>query len=220
MVRAVFWDFGGVLTTSPFEAFNRFEREQGLPEGFIRRINATNPDGNAWARFESNRITLEEFDRLFEQESRAAGHPIRGSRVIELLAGDVRPQMVRALERIRRDFRTACITNNVPAGEGPGMQPDAERAAEIQGIMDLFEFVIESSKTGVRKPDPRIYEMACERAGVEPSEVVYLDDLGINLKPAAKMGMTTLKVTDPEAALSELEGILGVALTEPSAPQA
>ncbi len=119
--QAVLWDFGGVITTSPFEAFNRYEAEHGLPLDFIRRINATNPDINAWAQFESSRIGIEEFDRLFLAESRAAGHPIPGRDVIALLSGDVRPRMVEVLRRCKQDFKIACLTNNVRAGHGPGM---------------------------------------------------------------------------------------------------
>lgn len=213
-LSAVFWDFGGVITTSPFEAFRRFEAENGLPRDFLRGINATNPDSNAWARFERSELSAEAFDRAFEAESAAAGHPVPGRKVIELLAGDVRPEMVAALRRIREAFRVACITNNVRAGEGPGMQSSPERAAEIETVMALFEQVIESSKLGVRKPDPRIYEYACEAMGVSPRQVVYLDDLGVNLKPARALGMTTIKVADPADALAELERVLGIELTD------
>lgn len=212
-ITAVFWDFGGVLTSSPFENFRRFEAEHGLPRDFLRSINARNPDDNAWARFERSELDLDAFDRAFEAESRAAGYPVPGRRVIELLAGDLRPAMVAALERIRRDFRVACITNNVRAGEGPGMQRSAEQARRIEAVMDLFEQVIESSRLGLRKPDPRIYRHACEQMGVPPEEVVYLDDLGINLKPARELGMTTIKVADPDATLQELEQVLGLELT-------
>ncbi len=217
MIRAVFWDFGGVLTSSPFDAFRRFERENGLPEDFIRTLNATNPEHNAWAQFESSRITAEEFDRRFEQESEAAGHPIRGRRVIELLGGELRPRMVEALRRTRDRYTTVCLTNNVRAGRGPGMQMSTERAAAVAEVMALFHAVIESSKVGVRKPERRFYELACEAVGVRPSEVVFLDDLGINLKPARAMGMATIKVVDPDAALVELEDLLQIALREPAA---
>jgi len=211
-ITAVFWDFGGVLTTSPFENFRRFEAENGLPRDFLRGINARNPDRNAWARFERSELDQDAFDRAFEAESRAAGHPVPGRKVIELLAGDLRPDMVAALERIRGDFRVACITNNMRAGEGPGMQRSLERAGEIEAVMGLFEQVIESSRLGLRKPDPRIYRHACEQMGVAPEEVVYLDDLGINLKPAREMGMTTIKVAEPGPALRELEQVLGLDL--------
>jgi putative hydrolase of the HAD superfamily len=213
-IKAVFWDFGGVITSSPFEAFRRFERENGLPQDFLRGVNAVNPDTNAWARFERSELTLDEFDSAFEAECAAAGYAVPGRKIIELLGGDVRPEMVRALRLIRERYRVACITNNVRAGQGAGMHLNAERAAEIAAILALFECVVESSKLGMRKPDPRIYLHACEQMGVLPEQVVYLDDLGINLKPARELGMTTIKVGEPQAALEELSTLLGMPLLE------
>lgn len=205
MIKAVLWDFGGVLTTSPFEAFNRFEAARGIPRDFIRTINASNGDSNAWAQFESSQIGLEEFDSAFAQEAEAAGHPIRGAEVLALLAGDIRPPMVNALRLIRQRYRTACLTNNVKgAGEGPGMAIDTGMAAAVAEVMSLFEMVIESSKVGLRKPDPRIYQLACDQLALAPEQVLFLDDLGINLKPARAMGMSTIKVTSMEQALAEL----------------
>jgi len=212
MVRAVLWDFGGVLTSSPFEAFQRFEREHGYPENFIRRVNSTDPDHNAWARLERSEIDLDEFDRLFDTEARALGHALPGRRVLELLAGDLRPAMVEALRRCAASFKTACLTNNVAVGEGPGMARANTAARAIADVMALFDYVLESSKVGVRKPDPRFYETALSALGVEPREAVYLDDLGINLKPARAMGMRTIKVVDPEAAIDELETLVGIPL--------
>lgn len=204
MIKAILWDFGGVLTTSPFEAFARFERQQGLPADFIRRINSTNPDSNAWAKFERSEVTMEEFDKLFEVESGALGHAIPGTEIIKLLAGEVRPNMVNALKICGEQYNCTCLTNNVAAGKGPGMMRDATAQAEVEKVMSLFRQVIESSKIGLRKPDPRIYEYACEQMEVTPEEVVYLDDLGINLKPAAALGMKTIKVVSEEQALRDL----------------
>lgn len=204
MIKAILWDFGGVLTTSPFEAFARFERQQGLPADFIRRINSTNPDSNAWAKFERSEVTMEEFDKLFEVESGAFGHAIPGTEIIKLLAGEVRPNMVNALKICGEQYNCTCLTNNVAAGKGPGMMRDATAQAEVEKVMSLFRQVIESSKIGLRKPDPRIYEYACEQMEVTPEEVVYLDDLGINLKPAAALGMKTIKVVSEEQALRDL----------------
>lgn len=212
MVRAVIWDFGGVLTTSPFEAFNRYETERGLPKDMIRTINATNPDTNAWALFERNDVSIDEFDRLFDEEAQARGHSIPGKDVIALLSGDLRPEMVEALRRIAERLKTGCITNNVRAGEGAGMARSQEKAASVGAVMDMFEVVIESSKVGVRKPSPEIYRMACDALGIEPGDAVYLDDLGINLKPARAMGMTTLKVVDPADTIKELQEVVGFAL--------
>ena len=209
---AVLWDFGGVILTSPFEAFRRYEREAGLPEDFIRGLNARNADANAWAKMERSEVSLDEFVALFESEALAQGHKLDGWRVLQALSGDIRPQMVEALRRCKAAFRVACITNNMKHGEGPGMARSAEKAAAVAEIMTLFEHVVESSKLGWRKPDPRIYRHACELLGVAPERCVYLDDLGVNLKPARAMGMRTIKVGDPDAAIAELEAMVGIPL--------
>lgn len=210
MIRAVLWDFGGVLTTSPFDAFNRYESEHGIPKDFIRGINATNPEHNAWAKLESSAITLAEFDVAFEVESRAAGYSIRGQAVIDLLSGDLRPRMVSVLTQCKQRFKIACLTNNVRSGEGPGMARTSERAVQMQRVMDLFDIVIESSKEGIRKPNPQFYLRACERLGVEPQHAVFLDDLGINLKPAKDLGMTTIKVTSENQAIADLAKVVDI----------
>jgi putative hydrolase of the HAD superfamily len=211
-ITAVLWDFGGVLTTSPFEAFNRFEAERGLPRDIIRRINATNPDTNAWALFESSQIDLDEFDRAFLIEATTAGHPIPGREVVALLSGDVRPRMVEVLKRVKQSYKVACLTNNVRAGAGPGMSRSADSAAQVKAVMSLFDHVLQSSKEGMRKPDPAFYLLACERMQVEPATVVYLDDLGINLKPAKALGMTTIKVIAEDQAIADLSAALGIQL--------
>ena len=206
-IKAVLWDFGGVILSSPFEAFNRYETEKGLPLNIIRTVNSTNPDGNAWALLERSDITPAQFDTQFADESEALGHRIPGADVLALLSGDVRPAMVRALDHvIASGFRTACLTNNVVV-----THPDpTPRQAEVAAIMAKFEHVVESSKVGCRKPEPRFYEIACELLNVSPTECVFLDDLGINLKPAAAMGMRTIKVGAPEIALEELSGHIGL----------
>jgi putative hydrolase of the HAD superfamily len=215
--RAVLWDFGGVITESPFDAFARLERERGLPVGFIRHINATDPDTNAWARFERSEITLAEFDAAFGDESAAAGHRIGGAEVARLLYGAVRPAMIEALRRCKAHYIVACLTNNVIAGPGHGLPATPEREAEVAQAMRLFDHVLESSRLGVRKPEPRFYELALGALGVRAEEAVYLDDLGVNLKPARAMGMTTIRVTDPAEALGELESILRLPLSGPRA---
>lgn len=210
--EAILWDFGGVLTSSPFEAFNRYEAQLGLPRDFIRTVNATNPESNAWADFESSRISADEFDARFQEETRRAGHAIPGRIVIDMLSGDVRPRMVEALKRCKQHYRVACITNNVKSGEGPGMARSADKAARVREVMALFDLVVESSKEGVRKPDPRIYELTCQRLNVSPAKSVFLDDLGINLKPARDLGMTTIKVVSEAQAIAELAAVLRLEL--------
>lgn len=211
-IRAVLWDFGGVLTESPFIAFAEFERRRGLPAGFLRRVNSIDADRNAWARFERGRITLTEFGEAFEAESRALGHPVRGEEVIALLYGNVRPAMVTAVRRCKEHFRNACLTNNVRTGAGQGLPTTDARAREVAQILSLFDLVVESSLVGVRKPEPRFYQIALERLEIDPGQAVYLDDLGTNLKPARALGMTTIKVDSPEQALRELETVLKILL--------
>ncbi|MDE2355513.1 MAG: HAD-IA family hydrolase [Alphaproteobacteria bacterium] len=209
-VKAVIWDFGGVFTTSPFEAFNRFEAARGLPRDLIRQINATDPHDNAWAKFERAEIDAAGFDALFLAESTARGHAVRGAEVLPLLSGELRPAMVAALKQCKAAFKVGCITNNMAQGEGPTMAATADRGRRGAEVMALFDKVIESSKAGVRKPDPRIYQMMCDALGVAPAACVYLDDLGINCKPAAQLGMTAIKVSSETQALDALEAATGL----------
>jgi putative hydrolase of the HAD superfamily len=209
MIEAVIWDFGGVLTTSPFEAFARFENERGLPADIIRRTNANNHWENAWAKFERAEVDLETFDRLFAEESLALGAEVRGKDVLPLLSGDLRPDMVEALRLVKSRFKTGCITNNLPAN---AIGSKGGRSLYVAEVMALFDHVIESAKIGLRKPDPRIYRMMTEALGVDPKACIYLDDLGVNLKPARDMGMTTIKVASAGQAIAELEAATGLSL--------
>lgn len=214
-IRAVIFDFGGVILTSPFDAFARYEAERGLPAGFIRQLNATNPDRNAWAKLERSEVDLDGFVELFEAEAAAAGHPVDGRVVLAALAGRLRPEMVTALRRCSERLKTALLTNNFVPGTD---SDDADRggrepAGPFAEVIELFDVVVESSQVGLRKPDPAIYTLVCDKLGVEPDEAVFLDDLGINLKPARAMGMTTIKVVDPQAALDELEAVVGFQLS-------
>lgn len=205
MKKAVLWDFGGVILSSPFEAFNHYEATHGIPIDFIRSVNATNPHDNAWAKLERSDIGGIEFDALFADESAGLGHRIPGADVLGLLAGDVRHEMVALLDRVKdAGYKVACLTNNVTGSAGSD-----ERSVQIAGIMARFDAVVESSKVGCRKPEPRFYEIACELLDVQPADCVFLDDLGINLKPAAAMGMTTIKVVSAEAAIRDLGAVLG-----------
>ncbi|QIP03298.1 HAD-IA family hydrolase [Bradyrhizobium symbiodeficiens] len=208
-IEAVIFDFGGVLTSSPFEAFARFETERGLPVDIIRRTNAANHLENAWARFERAEIDIDAFDELFATESLALGAEVRGRDVLPLLQGHLRPEMVEALKRIKAQFKTGCITNNLPANAIGSM---TGRSLYIAEVMVLFDHVIESAKIGLRKPDPRIYRLMVETLKVDPNNCVYLDDLGVNLKPAREMGMTTIKVASGAQAIAELEAATGMKL--------
>jgi putative hydrolase of the HAD superfamily len=205
VINAVFFDFGGVILTSPFDAFASYEQRSGLPGGFLRSVNATDPDSNAWARLERSEIGIDEFVPLFEAEAVSLGHRVDGRAVLACLAGELRPEMVDVVRRCSERFTTALLTNNFLSGN--------DLPEGWQEVLDVFDVIVESSVVGVRKPDPRFYEMACELAGVRPDEVVFLDDLGVNLKPARAMGMTTIKVDDPTAAIAELAEVTSLDLT-------
>jgi putative hydrolase of the HAD superfamily len=198
--KAVLWDFGGVISTSPFESFNLYEEANALPRDFIRGLNATNGDTNAWAHFERNQYSVDQFAVAFEAEALAAGYQLDARAVLMALRGAIRPQMLAAIDAIKRaGLMNAGLTNNFAP-------------MEHSELLDRFDALIESSKVGVRKPDPRFYELACDALGVVPQQCVFLDDLGINLKPAKAMGITTIKVEDPDLALAELAAHLELEL--------
>jgi putative hydrolase of the HAD superfamily len=209
-IRAVIFDVGGVILTSPFDAFARYEADTGLPAGLLRQLNATDPDTNAWARLERSEVDLAGFADLFEAEARDAGHTIDGRAVLAQLGGQLRPEMVEALRRCHERLKTAMLTNNFVIG-GPPAEGERGTGAMAE-LVDHFDVVIESRRVGLRKPDPAIYRLVCGELGVEPAEAAFLDDLGINLKPARELGMTTIKVGDPDAAIAELEAVVGFPL--------
>ena len=202
--KAVIWDFGGVITSSPFEAFNKFELDNNLPKDIIRTINSENPDDNAWAKFERNDIDINEFDTLFSKEADKKGFQISGKQVVKLLSGDIRKTMVDFLLSLKESYKLGCITNNIQNSKNDKVN----HLNQASQVMKIFDHIIESSKVGLRKPDPKIYYMSCDALGVRPEECIYLDDLGINLKPARKIGMTTIKVIDPNEAIDEVKKYL------------
>jgi putative hydrolase of the HAD superfamily len=205
-IEAVLFDFGGVIADSPFDAFARYERDHGLPAGFIRSVNATNHLDNAWARLERNELGFDAFCQAFEGETQAAGHRIDARHLFALFSGRLRPEMVEAVRRCAEHFKTGLLTNNFVT---PISQSGFSALAEV---LALFDAVIESSVVGVRKPDEHFYLLACGTLRIDPARAVFLDDLGVNLKPARALGMHTIKVVDTTEALIELEAILGIAL--------
>ncbi|MCH1511967.1 MAG: HAD-IA family hydrolase [Acidimicrobiales bacterium] len=212
MITTILFDFGGVITTSPFDGFAAYEREIGVPDGLIRKINSTKPNENAWAQFERNEVEKEQFLDLFAQEALALGYEIDPERVLQCLSTEVRPNMVRVLKQLSQTYTTAILTNNlmeVPDTE-TNLGPSKEHLGSVSAIVHA---IIESSKIGVRKPDLTFYEIACDQLNVSPNECVFLDDLGINLKPAKSMGMTTIKVISENQALHDLEHVLSCTLT-------
>jgi len=214
-VSAVVFDLGGVLTESPITQFTAYEREAGLPEGLIVRLNSTDPDTNAWARFERNELDVAGFSTAFEAEALAAGHRVEAARVLAALRGKLRPSMVEAVRRLRTaGLPLALLSNNVAP---------MERTGRLGELLELFDAVVESSVEGVRKPEPEIYRRALARLSeavgrdLAPSDCAYLDDLGINLKPARAMGMHTIKVVDPAVALDDLSALVGIELRDGAA---
>lgn len=208
-IEAVLFDFGGVVTGSPFEGFARYEAEQGLPKDLIRTLNSTHPDTNAWAKFERSEVDAEGFKTLFEAEAAALGHEVSAEAVLDCLKNDLRPRMVDAVSTIAQSYKTAVLTNNLTSHDDDQSNTPTGDMTAVLGVVDV---VVESSVVGIRKPEPRFYEIACEQLGVEPSACVFLDDLGINLKPARAMGMTTFKVVDHHQTLDELGALLNLKL--------
>jgi putative hydrolase of the HAD superfamily len=206
-VSAVVFDLGGVITDSPMPAFAAYEAEAGLPDGLIRQLNSVDPDTNAWARYERNELDAAGFVDAFEAEALAAGHRLDARRVLAALAGEVRPEMVRAVRRLRdAGLPLALLSNNVAP---------MERTGALGELLELFDAVVESSLEGVRKPEPEIYRRALTRLSdavgrpIAAADCAYLDDLGINLKPARELGFRTIKVVEPLSALAELSELVG-----------
>ena len=206
--RAVIFDVGGVIVGSPLHAIARFERDQAIEPGFVNRVVVGAGERGAWARLERGELTLEAFFEAFESDCEAAGGRLSARRLMEWIAEEAapRPRMLEAVRRIRSGgLRAAALTNNWPAGES---------GTEV--LKPHFDVFVESSVVGLRKPDPRIYQHTCDAVGIAPGEAVFLDDIGRNLKTARALGMTTIKVDDPDDALRELEAVLDLALLDPS----
>jgi len=205
-IRAVLFDYGGVLSESPFEAFARYEAEMGLPEGFLRSLNASDHHANAWAQLERGEVSPTEFGALFESEARAAGHSVDAAAVLGLLGGAPRPAMMAAVRRTRERYLVGLATNNFLSARPAGAE------SGLDAVLDLFDTVIESSRLGTRKPELSFFAACCTQLAIEAHEAVFIDDLGVNLKPARQLGMTTIKFETEEQALAELEAALHMSL--------
>jgi len=210
--KAVIFDLGGVVLGSPLHAIARYERHLDIPENFINQVVVNTAPHGAWSRLERGELSLEDFFPAFERDCLAAGHRISASTMMEWMAREALPRsaMLTAIRQIRaRGLAVAALTNNWAGAEAGDELPDETRL-----LHPAFDVVVESSVEGLRKPDPRIYRLTCERLGVAPAEAVFLDDIGRNLKPARQLGLTTIKVTTPESALAELEQLLGFPLSD------
>lgn len=198
---AVIFDFGGVISSSPLLGMRSYCEREGVPMDALRALFATH-DG-AWSKFEMNSITQDEFVAAFEEEARAQGYTLNGRDFLTaFFAGmAMRPEMIAVVRHLRGRYKLGCITNNV-------------RVVEQRNVLldELFDVLVESSKVGVRKPDPRIYQIACDLLGVTPEQSIFLDDFGVNLKAARELGMATIKVDETTSAIDELEALLGIPL--------
>jgi putative hydrolase of the HAD superfamily len=203
-IRAVIFDLGGVVVGSPLHAIAVYERELGLERHAVNRVVVSTGHGGAWSRLERGELELEAFYPAFEADCAAAGFGIDAREMMRriALATEPRPVMLEAIRRLRAaGLRVAALTNNWIAEE--------EGTRLLAPHFDVF---VESAVVGMRKPDPRIFEHACEALGVPPAETALLDDIGLNLKAARELGMTTIKVDDPDTALDELGTVLGLML--------
>jgi epoxide hydrolase-like predicted phosphatase len=206
--HAVIFDLGGVVLGSPLHAIAEFEREHDIPAGFVNRVVVETGERGAWSQLERGRLGLAEFVPAFEADCRAAGRTLSAAAMMQRMAeaSAPRPMMLEAVRRIRASGRVAAaLTNNWASEE----RDDGTRA--LRGHFDHF---FESSVLGLQKPDPRIYEHACRELGIAPTQAVFLDDIGRNLKTARALGMQTLKVETPERALDELGRLLELALRD------
>ena len=208
MYEAIFFDFGGVITQSPFEAFNTYEIEKELPLGLISSVNQQNPHKNAWAKLERAEITAEEFDILFRRESGQLGHQVSGLEVLKLVFTPVRPEMLELLASLKGKYKLSCLTNNFPRSTTITELIGKQRFESWDGALSLFDNVVESAKIGTRKPQKEFYEYACSVNSVSTRSVVFLDDIGMNLKSARELGITTIKVTSGSQAIEDLRNIL------------
>jgi putative hydrolase of the HAD superfamily len=215
-LRAVVFDLGGVVFPSPFEAFDVYDRRTGLAAGTTRAIVRASSESGAWAALERGELTMAQFCAALDAEAATLGHTISTAAVMATIGemSGARPEMVTAIGRLREaGILVGALTNNWIDDRGDGTPAGMARPE----LHTLFDAVVESARVGLRKPDPRIYELVCERLGVAPTECAFLDDLGINLKPARAMGMTTIKVADPIDALRALAQAVGLDLGVPAA---
>ena len=207
-IRAVIFDLGGVVFPSPFEAFDDYDNANNLTRGTVRALIRRSSEEGAWAALERGDVTMDEFVVALETEADNAGFRLDARRLMGSFGSSLgpRPEMVGAIGRIREHgLKVAALTNNWSE------RADGSTATVLEHL-GVFDVIIESSVEGLRKPDPRIYALALSRLDVHATEAVFLDDLGINLKPAREMGMTTIKVTDPTVAIVELAAVVGFEL--------
>jgi putative hydrolase of the HAD superfamily len=208
--RAVIFDLGGVVLESPLPAIAAFEADARLPHRFVARLVIEGGDDGPWARLERGELSPTQFADAFSLQGEAAGHPIDAMELLRVIATTAVPReaMVTAIARLRgAGVRVGALTN---------IWPMPDRDADLEALKRGFDQVVESFRVGMRKPEARIYDLACRKLDVSPADAIFLDDLGTNLKTARALGMATIKVGDPATALAELECLTAVALHAPT----
>lgn len=218
---AVLFDLGGVVLGSPLQAIRVYALSLGYEADAIHHVVAKTAPSGAWSRLERGEIDLDRFYVDFEADCLAARLRIDARTMMNAMseAAEPRPIMLNAIARLRRaGFRTGALTNNWAHSEAPAEttsrsetapRPGRDGTRALKGHFDVF---VESSVEGLRKPDPAIYQLACRRLGVSPDQVIFLDDIGGNLKPARALGMATIKVEEPRVALEDLSRLVAIDL--------
>ena len=208
-IRGLLLDFGGVLTTNFFEPFEKFCGRNGLPPSTIHDLMTADPAGRAlWHDVERGTIPQPEFEAKL-----AAMLGLQPQGLIAGLLADLRPEpeMLAAVARARRaGVRVAVVSNSW------GSDPyDPYAAWHLPAIADA---VLISHELGLRKPEPTIYRLACERVGLEPAACVFVDDVAANLPAASELGMRTVHHVTVETTIRQLERLLGLTLRDADPP--
>jgi len=206
-IKTIIFDFGGVITNSPIEGFKLLEEKHGYDNGIITNINMNNPDNNAWAKSERGEIDINTFLEEFEKEALAIGQKINAKEILQQLYGSLRENMINKIKllSVSKKYKLICLTNVL---KGVDIFTPEERVKSVNRIMSYFDIIYESYKLNMRKPETRIYQYILNEINIKPEETVFLDDLGMNLKPALQLGINTIKVVDPNDAINELDKIL------------
>ena len=198
-IKFVLWDIGGVLTESPFKKFEIYEKSLSLPSGSIIKINSSNPYENAWAKLEKGLISTEEFSILFKEEAKSIGITnINIPKLLNCLKLKINTEMVALLKLLSKNYENICLTNNFK---------DVINV-ELKTIYDNFTYIFESSKLNMRKPEKKIYKYVLNELNIQANQILYIDDLGINLKPAREIGFLTYKFVDNKSTFKYVKNIL------------
>ena len=206
-IQTIIFDFGGVITDSPIEGFKKLEKSYGISKGVISSIVMTNPDNNAWAKSERGEIDIQTFIEEFNLEAKKLGYNLNAKEILKQLYGPLRPLMVEKIASLSKNYQLICLTNVL---KGVHVFSPEERKKEVDHVLSFFDKIYESCEIGMRKPEKRIYRYLLDDLKIKPENSVFLDDLGMNLKTAKLLGINTVKVIDPTAALKELDNYLKI----------